>query len=160
MNQNYNVNATATESAFGGLETDAAAYHPLETVTIRIKARARGDSQCTIRVCDPEQHPYFEETVTLDRGRGKIRFRAGGLLGTHYVYLIWQGEQRHSRYVNFRLDGNTHIASGDPDIDDLYPLTREAMLRGRREYSMPAGCFVGYISADTAHFDGIWLRDS
>jgi len=33
------------------------------------------------------------------------------------------------------------------------------MLLGRREYNTPSGRFVGYISADTWHFDGIWLRD-
>ena len=33
------------------------------------------------------------------------------------------------------------------------------MLVGRREYQTPRGQFVGYISADTWHFDGVWLRD-
>jgi hypothetical protein len=33
------------------------------------------------------------------------------------------------------------------------------MRLGRREYNTPRGKFTGYISADTNHFDGIWLRD-
>jgi hypothetical protein len=81
------------------------------------------------------------------------------MLGNHYVYLYWPGEKRYSRYVNFRLDAETGIESGDADFDGLYRFTREAMLLGRREYQTPRGKFVGYISADTWHFDGIWLRD-
>jgi hypothetical protein len=33
------------------------------------------------------------------------------------------------------------------------------MRLGRRQYQTPRGKFVSYISADTWHFDGIWLRD-
>ena len=33
------------------------------------------------------------------------------------------------------------------------------MRLGRRQYETPQGRFVGYMSADTNHFDGIWLRD-
>jgi len=90
-------------------------------------------------VCDPDQHPYFEAEVSLKNNRGSIKFRAGLKLGSHYVYLVWPGEEHHSRYVNFRLDCGTGIESGDPDFDNIYPFTREAMLLGRREYDTPAG---------------------
>lgn len=75
------------------------------------------------------------------------------------MYLTWLGDRRHSRYINFRLDCETSIESGDPDFDNLYPLTRDGLLRGRREYEAPSGRIVGYMAADTCHFDGIWLRD-
>ena len=149
----------ATEAAYGGLATNARTYRPLDTVTVSVTARLKGDDHCTIRVCDPDQRPYYKSAVALENNRGRVRFLAGGQPGVHYIYLIWPGEQRHSRYVNFRLEGDTTIESGDPDLDNLYPFTREAMLLGRREYATPAGKFVGYISADTWHFDGIWLRD-
>lgn len=150
----------ATEGAFGKLSTDAFCYAPLDTVLVRIEGRDKGDDRCVLRVCDPDQRPYFETDVVLTDNRGEARFTAAGPLGNHYVYLFWPGEtRRHSRYVNFRLDCQTKISSGDADWDDLFPVTREAMLLGRREYDTPAGKFVGYISADTFHFDGIWLRD-
>jgi len=153
------IQPQATEGAFGRLFTDARTYRPLDTVTVNIQGRDQGDNKCTIRVCDPDQHPYFKSEVALRNNRGSIKFRTGLMLGSHYVYLVWPGEKRHSRYVNFRLNCGTGIESGDPDFDDIYPFTREAMLLGRREYETPAGKFVGYISADTWHFDGIWLRD-
>ncbi len=159
MRPSHNINPLATEAAFGVLTTDAASYHPLDIVTVRIKARASGDTRCTIRVCDPEQSPYFETEALLDSGCGEIRFQAGGLLGSHYVYLIWPGEKHHSRYINFRLNCETRVDSGDADFDDLFPLTRDGLLRGRREYETAAGRIVGYMAADTMHFDGIWLRD-
>jgi hypothetical protein len=159
MTASPSIRPEATESAFGRLMTDAGAYRPLDTVTVEIQGRARGDSRCTIRVSDSEQRPYVEAEATLENNRGVFRFCAGGALGNHYVYLTWPGETRHSRYINFRLDCETSIASGDADFDKLYTLTREALLRGRRDYMTPAGRFVGYISADTWHFDGIWLRD-
>lgn len=84
MRPDYNVNPQATESAFGGLATDRVGYHPLDTVTVSIKGRASGDTHCTIRVCDPEQRPYFEADVLLKDGHGEVRFQAGGPLGTHY----------------------------------------------------------------------------
>ena len=51
------------------------------------------------------------------------------------------------------------MQTGDSDFDLLFPFTREHMRLGRRQYHTPRGKFVGYISADTWHFDGIWLRD-
>ncbi len=159
MKQTCNVNPMATESSFGGLATDAPTYRPLDTVTVLIKARAKGDERCMIRVCDPEQRSYFKADVPLVKGRAEIEFLAGGLLGTQYVYLIWAGERRHSRFITFRLDCQTAIESDDADFDELFPLTREGLLRGRREYETASGRIVGYMAADTCHFDGIWLRD-
>ena len=93
MRSRRTVPAQATESAYGGLATDAAACRPLDIVTVRIKGRTRRDTRCTIRVCDPGQRPYVEADVRLRAGRGTFRFAAGGLLGTHYVYLFWPGEE-------------------------------------------------------------------
>jgi hypothetical protein len=148
-----------TVGAFGWISADRSSYRPLDTVTLRIEGRAAGDTTCTIRVHDPEQRRYFEREVPLSSNRGQIRFTAAGPLGNHYVYLWFPGQLRYSRYLNFRLDAETAIESGDRDLDLLYPYTRDRMPLGRREYLTPRGKFVGYISADTNHFDGIWLRD-
>ncbi len=151
--------ATTTEGAYGRLETDAVVYKPLDTVTVKITGRAKGDTECAIRVADPEQRTYFEAKAPLQDNRAQVRFTAAGPLGAHYVYLTWPGEKRYSRYLNVRLDAETGVESGDADFDRLYPFSRDAMQLGRREYLTPRGKFVGYISADTWHFDGIWLRD-
>jgi hypothetical protein len=153
------VPAETTEAAFGSLKTDSPVYRPLDTVTVQIGARAKGEATCRIRVCDPNQRLYFETETALQNGSGKATFTASAPLGTHYIYLIWPGEKKYSRYVNFRVDAETEIVSGDADFDRLFPFTRDAMRLGRREYQTPRGKFVGYISADTWHFDGIWLRD-
>lgn len=148
-----------TVGAYGVLALDARSYRPLDVVTVTVSGRVQGDSRCTIRVCDSEQREYFHGEVALTNNLGRTSFIAVGPLGTHYVYLTWAGEKHYSRYLNFRLDAETSVESGDADFDRLYPFTREAMLLGRREYQTPRGKFVGYISGDTAHFDGIWLRD-
>lgn len=148
-----------TIASYGDLTTDARAYRPLDTVTVLIRGRDKGDTEAWIRVADPNQRTYFETRAVLQNNQGVARFRAAGPLGSHYIYLSWPGEKRYSRYLNFRLDAGTSIESGDSDFDILYPFTRDAMLLGRREYRTPRGKFVGYISADTWHFDGIWLRD-
>ncbi|HOL67190.1 MAG TPA: hypothetical protein PKX93_07030, partial [bacterium] len=57
------------------------------------------------------------------------------------------------------MEANSEIESGDKNFDSLYQFTREMILLGRREYQMPSGRMMGYISADTWHFDGLWLRD-
>jgi hypothetical protein len=61
--------------------------------------------------------------------------------------------------LNFEVACESRVQTGDPDFDFLYPFTRDQMRLGRRAYQTPRGKFVGYISADTWHFDGIWLRD-
>ena len=155
----YNIPPEATEHAFGVLHTDAPVYRPLDSVTVTVGARHDRTPRCTIRVCDPRQRTYFEETVTLVHSNAEVSFCAGGPLGTHYIYLTWEGDQKHSRYINFRLDCETVVQSGDADLDSLYPFTRERMPLSRREYQQPSGRFVGYTSADTLHFDGVWLRD-
>lgn len=149
----------AVEGAYGRLTADARVYRPLDKVTVRIQGRAKGDAACRIKVADPNQRVYFEADVVLDGGRGQTSFVAGGALGAHYIYLWFPNEKRYSRYLNFQLEAETAIESGDADFDGLYPFTREAMRLGRRQYESSRGRFVGYISADTRHFDGIWLRD-
>lgn len=148
-----------TVGFYGTLTTDAPTYRPLDTVTVRIGGRTSVDRTCRIRVCDNNQKEYFETEVALQDNRGEVRFPAAAPLGAHYVYLTWPNEKKYSRYVNFQVDAETEIASGDADFDRLYPFTRDAMRLGRRQYQTPRGKFVGYISADTWHFDGIWLRD-
>jgi hypothetical protein len=149
----------ATEGAFGRIETDRVVYRPLDTVMVEITGRTKGDNLCTIRVCDPEQEEYLNAEVKLENNRGTVSFVTGGRPGNHYVYLQWKGEKHYSRYLNFRLEPSSVIESGDEDFDFLYPFTRETMLLGRRDYNTDSGRFVAYISADTWHFDGIWLRD-
>lgn len=148
-----------TAQAFGSIRTDRSQYRPLDRVRVRIEGRGKGDAVAIVRVADADQKQYFEKEVALSGNRGEVEFTAAGGLGMHYVYLFFPGERRHSRYLNFRLDAETAIESGDRDFDLIYPLTRERMPLGRREYQTPRGKFVGYISADTNHFDGIWLRD-
>ena len=150
---------TTAEGRYGAVTTERRLYRPLDTVKVEIKGRTAGDRSCRIRVADPLQRVYFEQDIALTGNRGTVSFPATGPLGTHYVYLWWPGETRYSRYVNFRLDAETGVETGDPDFDKLFPFTREAMLLGRRDYQTARGRFVGYISADTLRFDGIWLRD-
>ena len=148
-----------SEGHYGRLSTARPAYHPLDSVVVQIQGRAAKDASCRIRVADPSQKVYLEREVALTNNQGTLSFPATGALGVHYIYLWWPGEKRYSRYINFNLDAETAVESGDRDFDTLYSLTREAMQLGRRDYQTPRGRFVGYISADTNHFDGIWLRD-
>lgn len=155
----YQVRSLATMGVFGRLSTDTHVYHPLDTVVVSVGGRDKGDQSCRIRVCDPNQNCYFETDIILNNNCGETRFIAAAPLGIHYVYLIWPGEKKHSRYVNIEVDAQTEIVSGDADFDQLYPFTHDVVRLGRRDYQMPNGRFVGYISPDTRHFDGIWLRD-
>jgi hypothetical protein len=148
-----------TAGHFGVLKLDRSRYAPLDRVKVTIEGRARGDAKCIVRVADSAQRQYFEREIALTGNRGEVEFTAVGALGAHYVYLWFPDERRHSRYLNFQVDAETSIRSGDRDFDLIYPFTRERMPLGRREYQTPRGKFVGYISADTNHFDGIWLRD-
>ena len=145
--------------AYGALRTNQPIYRPLDTVNVIITGRAAGDSLCRIRVHDADQTPYFRADVPLQENQGSVSFVVAGVLGVHYIYLDWPGQERHSRYLNIQVDAETTIESGDPDFDDLYPFTRDRLLLSRREFSTPRGRMVGYMSGDTWHFDGIWLRD-
>lgn len=147
------------ESHYGRLETGRATYRPLERVRVAVTGRARGDALCRVRVADPDQRTYFEREVRLEGNRGAVEFPAAGKAGVHYIYLSFPGEQRHNRYLNFRLEPQTEVAAGDRDFDGIYPYTKEQMQLGRRDYQTAKGRFVGYISGDTWRFDGIWLRD-
>lgn len=155
----YKIRPEAIVGAFGVLSTDAKVYRPLDTVTIGVRGRAAGDAKCRIRVCDPNQRPYFETELALTDNRAETQFTAAGPLGAHYIYLFWPDQKRHARYLNFQLEAQTGVETADQDFDGLYPFTRESMRLGRRQYETPQGRFVGYMSADTNHFDGIWLRD-
>ncbi|MBI5281626.1 MAG: hypothetical protein HY858_08100 [Candidatus Solibacter usitatus] len=150
---------TTLEGQYGRLETNQRAYRPLDLVRVKVTGRTKGDSRGRIRVADPEQKTYFEKEIDLAANHGEVTFQVTGRLGVHYIYLWWPGEKRYSRYLNILLDAETGVVTGDRDFDTLYPFTREAMQLGRRDYMTTRGRFVGYISADTWHFDGIWLRD-
>jgi hypothetical protein len=160
-----NVRPDCLESAYGRIETDQPRYQPLDTVRVRVWGRGQGDLDTRARVwaCDPQQNLTAEFELELEDNYGEVRFPAGGALGVHYLYVQFPGETRNggrwSRYLNFEVDCDTAVQTGDPDFDDLFPFTRDHMRLGRREYETPSGRFVGYISGDTWHFDGLWLRD-
>lgn len=147
------------QSHYGRIESDRTQYQPLERLTLRIWGRAEGDACCTIRVCDPLQRMYAELEVNLRDNQGQVSFAVAGVVGNHYIYLHFPNETLWSRYLNFEVTCQSGVQSGDPDFDALFPFTRDHMRLGRREYLTPRGKFVGYISADSWHFDGIWLRD-
>ena len=147
------------ESQYGKLTLDHPIYNPLDRPQLHITGRADGDSQCTIRVCTPSQQMYTELQVDLVENEADASFLVSGQVGVHYIYLFFPGEKSWSRYFNFAVRCESSIESGDSDFDWIYPFTRDHMRLGRREYNTPQGKFVGYISADTWHFDGIWLRD-
>ncbi len=153
---------TCLESAYGRIETDRDCYAPLDPVTVRVSGRP-GDDRCRLRVCDPDQRLLAVYDLALVDGQAVVTFPAGGKPGAHYLYLVLPGETRNggrwSRYRNYEVAAETEVHTGDPDFDDLYPFIRARMRLGRRAYDTPAGRFVGYISGDTWHFDGIWLRD-
>jgi len=147
------------EPHFGRLETDRSACRPLERLTVRVTGRAGGDARCILRVCDPLQRLYTELDLPLQDNHASATITASGVSGAHYIYLIFPGQTRWSRYQNFEVQVESGVRTGDSDFDLIYPFTREHMRLGRREYLTPRGKFTGYISADTWHFDGLWLRD-
>lgn len=149
----------ATIGAYGDLITDRKVYSPLDKVVVKVIGRKKGDQRCRISVLDSRLKPYFKTTLNLKENQGKITFSIGGSLGIHWIFLYFPNSSRHSRYTNFLVDCETSIKTGNPSYDDLYPITKEAMLLGRREFSTSKGPFVGYISGDTWHINGIWLRD-
>jgi len=153
------VSIKATMSAYGDLSTDRRSYRPLDRVVVQITGRYRGDQSCRIRVCDAELQPYYEAEVELSDNHGEVNFRAVGALGVHWIYLYFPDSDRHSRYANFLLDCETSIETGNPDYDELYTITKEALQLSRRDFTTPNGRFVGYISGDTWQIDGVWLRD-
>lgn len=149
-----------TEAQYGRIELEPETVQPLDEVRVRLSGREGGGGRVIVRVCDPLQRPYAEREVALRANQGEAVFSAAGTPGAHYVYLLYPGETRWSRYHNFEVSCPTRLESGDPDFDGIFPLTRQRMRLGRRSYQTPRGRFIGYISADTWHFDGIWLRDS
>jgi len=155
----YRIRNEATIGAYGDLTTDHRRYRPLDAVSVYIIGRAKGDSRCRIRVCDARLEPYYEADVTLSQNRGEASFPAVGALGVHWIYLYFPDSDRHSRYTNFVLDCETMVETGNPAYDRLYPLTKEALLLGRRDFPARNGRFVGYISGDTWQINGVWLRD-
>ncbi len=154
----YHIAPEATTGAFGELSIDTKCCRPLDTVTVRVGGRAQGDSRGIIRVLDANQSLYYETEIELTNNRGETRFTAAGDLGVQWVYLTWPDEPRYSRYLNFRVDCETAIETGDDDFDALYPFTRDMMQLGRREYMIPNSKLVGYTSADSG-VQCIWLRD-
>ena len=156
---NYRVRPEATMAAFGDLTTDQRSYRPLDLITLRITGRDRGDRRCRIRVCDAQWCDYHEADIELSDNVGETSFYAAGALGVHWIYLYFPDSDRHMRYANFVVDGETTVETGNPDYDTLYPITKEALQLSRRDFVTERGRFVGYISGDTWQIDGVWLRD-
>jgi hypothetical protein len=149
-----------TWGAFGAIETDRSTYKAFETVTVTVTGRQAGDAKCMVVVADCDRREYLHISVKLENNKGTCTFLAGGRFGPHYLFLHFPGRKEHYRYLNFVVEDETAVQTGDKAIDDLVGFSRERMELGRREYDLNDGRFVGYISGDTLHFDGIWLRDS
>ncbi len=85
--KSHNVRPEATLAAYGDLRVERDAYAPLETVTVTIHGRAKGDESCLILIEDAARRPYFQAEVPLHDNQGSVSFPALGQLGTHWVYL-------------------------------------------------------------------------
>jgi hypothetical protein len=90
------VRPEATLRAYGDLCVDRDEVQPLDTVTVRISGRAKGDERCSIRVEDGELQAYFESEVVLHGNEGTVSFLAAGALGTHWVYLRFPNQDRET----------------------------------------------------------------
>ena len=155
----YRVRDEATIGAFGDLETDRSRYRPLDPVVVRIKGRDAGDDCCRVKVHDAKLRVYFEAEHQLSENQGIVTFKVAGAPGIHWIYLYFGEDEHHSRYANFLMECETTIETGNEKYDRLYPITKEAMQLGRRDFALGKGRFVGYISGDTWAINGVWLRD-
>ncbi|OGF51010.1 MAG: hypothetical protein A2231_11725 [Candidatus Firestonebacteria bacterium RIFOXYA2_FULL_40_8] len=149
----------ATMEAYGDISTDAHTYSPLDKVSVKITGSIVKHSKCLIRVYDGNLKLYHEAEAKLIKNKAVFNFTAAGALGVHWIYLYYPGSKHHSRYLNFVLDAETKIETGNSLYDNLYSITKENLQLGRREFLVKEGKFAGYISGDTWQINGIWLRD-
>jgi hypothetical protein len=170
----------ATAAAFGSVTVQSRRYAPLDSVLVTVTGRRAGESRCRLQVRDASNRAYLERELALVEGRAEATFQASGALGVHRAFLWFPGERRHSRFACFLVDCSTTVRTGDADFDGLAGSTRELLLLNRREHELGSsqafhameaqtsrsaadgvrGRMVGYVSADTAELDGLWLRDS
>ncbi len=97
----YKVREEATMGAYGDLFTDQRRYRPLDTVTVTVQGRSKGDERATIKVLDARLEPYYEAVMPLRDNRGEVQFTAAGPLGVHWIFLYFPDAERHQRYTNF-----------------------------------------------------------
>jgi len=174
----------ATKGQWGDIRFEKKEYRPLEKVTAFIKAPERGARTFRVEWYDGLGNKYGEKSGGMKNGKATISFTAGGHPGMQYVLLwfdpgkktsfvrpsrdLWdpgtprewfEDRKTHDRLANFYLQAETEFKTGDKDIDEMYPRSRESMRLNRRRYELAEGEVIGYTTADSAGCMNYWLRD-
>ncbi len=132
-----------------GLNLADTAAKPLDEIAVEVSvtglAKGRG---VTVRVIDADGKEYVAVKASLKDGKARVRFSAGGALGTQAIQVFL--EKRCVAKKTFTLDASTAITTGNDDLSYLFEKESQVM-KHPRVHDLD-GKEVEYIG-------GSWLRD-
>jgi hypothetical protein len=94
--------------------------------------------------------------VEIAGGAGQVRVDAVGELGPQTAIMLIEGEIAAIATGALVLRAETTINTGQPRLDDLYPIVKNFMLQDMSDYIFDGIPVHGYRSPDS---DLLWLRD-
>jgi hypothetical protein len=109
-----------------------------------------------LRLYDSQLRPAGSVQVQVADGHGQARITPRGRLGPQWAVVMLDGQVAGARSQLFSLDAATALASGDAQIDALYPRIRGFMAQDVVSYQLNGRTVRGYRSPDNPL---LWLRD-
>jgi hypothetical protein len=142
----------ASLSVADGHDAVAAPLAPIE-----LAVRAPGYSGAArLQLYDAAMRPAGAAELTLADGRATVTVLPRGRLGPQWATLTIDGALAGARSALFTLDATTELATGQPDLDALYPRLRGFMAADLVSYELNGATVQGYRSPDNPL---LWLRD-
>ncbi|MEI7771810.1 MAG: hypothetical protein WCI67_17590 [Chloroflexales bacterium] len=109
-----------------------------------------------LRLYDSRLRPAGTVRVDVADGRGEARITPRGGLGPQWAVALIDGQVAGARSQLFSLDAATALATGDAQVDALYPRIRGFMGQDVVSYQLNGRTVRGYRSPDNPL---LWLRD-
>ncbi|GAB4428790.1 MAG: hypothetical protein OHK0015_12070 [Chloroflexi bacterium OHK40] len=128
---------------------------PLAPLTVTIAAPGYG-GPARLHLYDSHLRPAGEASVVLTSGQTTTTVLPRGHLGPQWALLTIDGQIAGARSALFTLDATSSLATGQPDLDALYPRLRGFMASNVVSYQLNGRSVRGYRSPDNPL---LWLRD-
>ncbi len=131
---------------------------PLRPITIAIQTTAPPTTAhtATFRLYDSDLRPSGVYTAELRNGKAHVAVLPRGVVGEQAAVVTLNGKRAGVHNNLFVLNPYTEIATGQPDLDLIYPTVLRFMQQDVVSYELNGETIRGYRSPDNPL---IWLRD-
>lgn len=139
-----------------GLSRGALDVSPLRPRMLTLQVAGGYSGPAEIHLYDGRLQPAGVLPVQVVEGRARARVLPRGWPGPQWALVLVDGQLAGASDGLLMLEPTTELATGEPDLDALYPMARYFLQQQMVSYPLDGRMVRGYRSPDNPL---LWLRD-